>query len=133
MSVTAFNKITDLENEESSAESNELLTGPALKNKLELLLQEKEINDQITNKIKFENENLKNQLSKIQIELISKQKKIEEQKEKIEAHNIDNEELNFLRLNLEFGEKCRKKAFLKKGFKTGSPEYKQCVLKRGRL
>ena len=82
MSVTAFNKITDLENEESSAESNELLTGPALKNKLELLLQEKEINDQITNKIKFENENLKNQLSKIQIELISKQKKIEEQKEK---------------------------------------------------
>ena len=133
VSVTAFNKITDLENEESSAESNELLTGPALKNKLELLLQEKEINDQITNKIKFENENLKNQLSKIQIELISKQKKIEEQKEKIEAHNIDNEELNFLRLNLEFGEKCRKKAFLKKGFKTGSPEYKQCVLKKGRL
>ena len=133
VSVTAFNKITDLENEASSAESNELLTGPALKNKLELLLQEKEINDQITNKIKFENENLKNQLSKIQIELISKQKKIEAQKEKIEAHNIDNEELNFLRLNLEFGEKCRKKAFLKKGFKTGSPEYKQCVLKKGRL
>ena len=133
VSVTAFNKITDLENEESSAESNELLTGPALKNKLELLLQEKEINDQITNKIKFENENLKNQLSKIQIELISKQKKIEAQKEKIEAHNIDNEELNFLRLNLEFGEKCRKKAFLKKGFKTGTPEYKQCVLKKGRL
>ncbi len=133
VSVTAFNKITDLESETSTAESNELLTGPALKNKLELLLQEKEINDQITNKIKFENENLKNQLSKIQIELISKQKKIEAQKEKIEAHNIDNEELNFLRLNLEFGEKCRKKAFLKKGFKTGSPEYKQCVLKKGRL
>ena len=133
VSVTAFNKITDLESETSTAESNELLTGPALKNKLELLVQEKEINDQITNKIKFENENLKNQLSKIQIELISKQKKIEAQKEKIEAHNIDNEELNFLRLNLEFGEKCRKKAFLKKGFKTGSPEYKQCVLKKGRL
>ena len=133
VSVTAFNKITDLESEASSSESNELLTGPALKNKLELLLQEKEINDQITNKIKFENENLKNQLSKTQIELISKQKKIEAQKEKIEAHNIDNEELNFLRLNLEFGEKCRKKAFLKKGFKTGSPEYKQCVLKKGRL
>ena len=133
VSVTAFNKITDIESEASSTESNELLTGPALKNKLELLLQEKEINDQITNKIKFENENLKNQLSKIQIELISKQKKIEAQKEKIEAHNIDNEELNFLRLNLEFGEKCRKKAFLKKGFKTGTPEYKQCVLKKGRL
>ena len=133
VSVTAFDKITDLESEASSTESNDLLTGPALKNKLELLLQEKEINDQITNKIKLENENLKNQLSEAQIELISKQKKIEKQKEKIEAHNIDNEELNFLRLNLEFGEKCRKKAFLKKGFKTGSPEYRQCVLKKGRL
>ena len=133
VSVTAFDKITDLESEASSTESNDLLTGPALKNKLELLLQEKEINDQITNKIKLENENLKNQLSEAQIELISKQKKIETQKEKIEDHNIDNEELNFLRLNLEFGEKCRKKAFLKKGFKTGSPEYRQCVLKKGRL
>ena len=50
VSVTAFNKITDLENEESSAESN-VCFNPALKNKLELLLQEKEINDQITNKL----------------------------------------------------------------------------------
>ena len=50
--------------------NNVLLDGPTLKKKLERLLQEKEINDQITNKIKLENENLKNQLSKNQIDLI---------------------------------------------------------------
>ena len=49
------------------------------------------------------------------------------------SHNIDNNELEFLRLNLKYGPKCRKKAFLKKGFKVGTPEYKDCVLKKGRL
>ena len=36
----------------------------SLQKKLDLLLQEKEISDQITNKVKLENNNLKNQLSK---------------------------------------------------------------------
>ena len=133
VSVTAFNKISEIDNESSSSQNNVLLDGPALKSKLELLLQEKEINDQITSKIKLENETLKNQLSKTQIDLITKEKIIETQNKRINSHNIDNEELNFLRLNLEYGEKCRKKAFLKKGFKTGTPEYKECVLKKGRL
>ena len=62
-----------------------------------------------------------------------KQKIIDTQNERIRSHNIDNDELIFLRLNLEYGEKCRKKAFFKKGFKTGSPEYKNCVMKKGRL
>lgn len=133
VSVTAFNKISEIETEESLQKNKILLDGPALRSKFELLIQEKEINDQITNKIKIENENLKNQLSKIQVDLISKEKIIETQNQKINSHKIDNEELNFLRLNLEYGEKCRKKAFLKKGYKTGSPEYKNCVLKKGRL
>ncbi len=133
VSVTAFNKISEIETEESLQKNKILLDGPALRSKFELLIQEKEINDQITNKIKIENENLKNQLSKIQVDLINKEKIIETQNQKINSHKIDNEELNFLRLNLEYGEKCRKKAFLKKGYKTGSPEYKNCVLKKGRL
>ena len=138
VSVTAFNKIDEkkIEKEQqqsSSWENNILLDAPTLRNKLELLLKEKKINDQITNKIKLENENLKNQLSISQVDLISKQKIIETQNKRIQSHNIENEELMFLRLNLEYGEKCRKKAFLKKGFKPGSPEYKNCVLKKGRL
>ena len=52
----------------------------------------------------------------------------------INQFNIDKEELDFLRLNLEFGHKCRKsnKLFQKSsGFEPGSTEYKKCVLNKG--
>ncbi len=137
VSVTSFNKIDqekiEQQKNESSLDNSTLLDGPTLRKKLELLVKEKEINDQITNKIKLENENLKDQVSKNQIDLINKQKIIETQNNRIKSHNIDNNELEFLRLNLKYGPKCRKKAFLKKGFKIGTPEYKDCVLKKGRL
>ena len=74
-----------------------------------------------------------NGISKNQIDLINKQKIIENQNDRIKSHNIDNEELEFLRLNLEYGKRCIKKNFSKKGFKVGTPEYKNCVLKKGRL
>ena len=138
VSVTAFTKINQekIENKEtevSSWDNNVLLDGPALRKKLDLLVQEKEINDEITNRIKIENESLKDQLSKNRMDLINNQKIIENQNKKIKSHNIDNDELEFLRLNLEHGEKCRKKAFLKKGFKVGTPEYTNCVMNKGRL
>ena len=62
-----------------------------------------------------------------------KQKIIETQNNRIKSHNIDNNELEFLRLNLKYGPRCRKRTFSKKGFKVGTPEYKDCVLKKGRL
>ena len=138
VSVVAFDKVKNNELEKidaqtSEIENNILLDVPALRKKLDLLIKEKEINDQITNKIKIENESLKSQLSNNQLEKINKQKIIDEQNKIIKSHNIDKDELNFLRLNLEYGEKCRKKAFLKKGFKVGTPEYKNCVLRKGML
>ena len=45
--------------------------------------------------------------------------------------DIDKEEFEFLKLNLEFGEKCAKKNLLVKGYKVGTPEYRKCVLRRG--
>ena len=127
-------KVTEKIDEETlENENDENLELPTLKKKLDLLIKEKEINDQITNKIKTENENLKEQLSNNQIEIINRQQIIEKQNKIIKSHNIDKDELNFLRLNLEYGERCRKKTFSKKGFKVGTPEYKNCVLKKGRL
>ena len=138
VSVTAFDKpeqpkIEKIETQTTLSENTVLLNSSGLRKRLDLLLQEKEINDQITNKIKIENENLKEQLSKNQIDLIKKQKLIENQNDRIKSHNIDNEELEFLRLNLEYGKRCTKRNFSKKGFKVGTPEYKNCVLKKGRL
>ena len=138
VSVVAFDKVetkvTEKINVETSEnENDEDIELPTLKKKLDLLIKEKEINDQITNKFKIENENLKSQLSNNQIEIINRQQIIEKQNKIIKSHNIDKDELNFLRLNLEYGERCRKKTFSKKGFKVGTPEYKNCVLKKGRL
>ncbi len=138
VSVVAFDKVESSELEKIDVQTSEiendiLLDAPALRKKLDLLLKEKEINDQITNKIKLENESLKSQLSNDQLEKINKQKIIEEQNKIIKSHNINKDELNFLRLNLEYGEKCRKKTFSKKGFKVGTPEYKNCVLRKGML
>ena len=138
VSVVAFDKVETkvtekIDVETSENENDEDIELPTLKKKLDLLIKEKEINDQITNKIKIENENLKEQLSNNQIEIINRQQIIEKQNKIIKSHNIDKDELNFLRLNLEYGERCRKKTFSKKGFKVGTPEYKNCVLKKGRL
>ena len=138
VSVVAFDKVETkvtekIDVETSENENDEDIELPTLKKKLDLLIKEKEINDQITNKIKTENENLKEQLSNNQIEIINRQQIIEKQNKIIKSHNIDKDELNFLRLNLEYGERCRKKTFSKKGFKVGTPEYKNCVLKKGRL
>ena len=138
VSVVAFDKVETSQTEKIDeqaleAENEASLELPALKKKLDLLIKEKEISDQITNKIKTENENLKEQLSNNQIEIINRQQIIEKQNKIIKSHNIDKDELNFLRLNLEYGERCRKKTFSKKGFKVGTPEYKNCVLKKGRL
>ena len=55
---------------------------------------------------------------------------------KINQFNIDQSELEFLRLNLEFGHKCRKsrKLFQKStGFDPKSDEYKKCVLNKGAI
>ena len=138
VSVVAFDKVETkvtekIDVETSENENDEDKELPTLKKKLDLLIKEKEINDEITNKIKTENENLKEQLSNNQIEIINRQQIIEKQNKIIKSHNIDKDELNFLRLNLEYGERCRKKTFSKKGFKVGTPEYKNCVLKKGRL
>ena len=138
VSVVAFDKVETkvtekIDVETSENQNDEDIELPTLKKKLDLLIKEKEINDQITNKIKTENEILKEQLSNNQIEIINRQQIIEKQNKIIKSHNIDKDELNFLRLNLEYGERCRKKTFSKKGFKVGTPEYKNCVLKKGRL
>ena len=58
---------------------------------------------------------------------ISSQKKI------INQFNADEKELKFLRLNLQYGHKCRRSFFNNKGFMVGSTKYKNCVLAKGRI
>ena len=53
------------------------------------------------------------------------------QKNIINQHNLDKGELEFLRLNLKFGHKCRRTFFNNSGFIVGSKDYKNCVLSKG--
>ena len=56
---------------------------------------------------------------------------IERQAQKIKQNKSEQKELEFLRLNLLFSSKCQKNIF-KKGYKIGTPEYKNCIMKKGR-
>jgi rod shape-determining protein MreC len=95
------------------------------------------LNDQInilneTNK-KFieENTELASQNKNLLIQNNELENKIKKQTQEINQNKLDQEEFEFLRLNLLYSAKCQKTIF-KKGYKVGTPEYKNCILKRGR-
>jgi rod shape-determining protein MreC len=56
---------------------------------------------------------------------------IKKQVKEINQNKLDQEEFEFLKLNLLYSSKCQKSAF-KKGYTVGTPEYKNCILKEGR-
>ena len=137
VSVASFEKkekkIESIETD-NSWKKEILFDGPSpvqLNERLEALINEKEINDEIRSRIEDENFKLKEQLSNIQLKLYQSEKTIEEQKKTISSHQIDQNEFNYLKLNLEFGPKCAKKTIISKGYKVGTPDYKKCVLRRG--
>ena len=102
--------------------------------KIEILEDELEIIEETNSKFFKENVNLKNQISNLKDKLLMLDDEITSKNVIINQFNIDQEELEFLRLNLEFGHKCRKsrKLFQKStGFDPKSDEYKKCVLNKG--
>ena len=100
--------------------------------KLKLLEEELAIIEQSNSKFKEENENLKSQINDLNDNLFDFQKENEIQKEKIKQFDIDTEELEFLRLNLIYSQKCQSRKLFSTGFKVGTPEYKKCILNKGR-
>jgi len=101
--------------------------------KLKILEDELKIIEQSNIKFKDENETLKNQINNLNNQINTYKNEISNQKQVIDQFDVDLKELEFLRLNLEFGHKCRKSFFNNKGFIVGTSEYKNCVLNRGRL
>jgi len=76
-------------------------------------------------------ENLKLEINKLDIEISNYKKEVILNKDEINQDKIDKEELEFLRLNLIYGSKCFK-SFFNSGYKVGSEDYKNCVLRRGK-
>ncbi len=106
--------------------------GTPMNAKLKILEDELEIIEQTNLKFIKENESLKSEINKLENEIVDFKNEIFLKKEKIKQYDIDKEELTFLRLNLEYGHKCRKSFFNNKGYSVGSTMYKKCVMSKGR-
>ena len=101
--------------------------------KLKILENEKSIIEQSNLKFQEENEILKNENNILSNKILNLNNEISSQKKTINQFNVNKEELKFLKLNLQYGHKCRRSFFNNKGFMVGSNKYKNCVLNKGRI
>ena len=124
---------TDIQNFNDNNPELSVLDNTPMNAKLKILEDELKIIEDTNLKFKEENEILKSEINNLESEIIDFKNKIFLQKEKIDQFDIDKKELNFLRLNLEYGHKCRRSFFNNRGFIAGSQEYKECVLNKGRI
>ena len=99
--------------------------------KLNLLNDQINILNETNKKFIEENTELASQNKNLLIQNNELENKIKKQTQEINQNKLDQEEFEFLRLNLLYSAKCQKTIF-KKGYKVGTPEYKNCILKRGR-
>jgi len=123
---------TEISNTNQNTNSNADNQNP-MNAKLKILEDELKIIEESNLKFKGENDDLKVKINSLNDEIINFKIQLSNQKQIIDQFNIDIEELEFLRLNLEYSHKCRKSFFNNKGFLVGSPQYKECVLNKGRI
>ncbi len=101
--------------------------------KLDIISDELQILEESNSKFLEENQELNtltNELKK-QVEILKAENNF--QKNVIQQHNLDQEELEFLRLNLIYSSKCQSKKLFSTGFKVGTPEYKECIMRKGKI
>ena len=99
--------------------------------KLNILNEELKILSETNDKFLEENQMLKSRLNDSDKKILKLRKEIDIQKKEIVQNAVDQNELIFLRLNLIHSSKCKKTAF-KKGYKVGTKEYKECILRKGK-
>jgi rod shape-determining protein MreC len=94
---------------------------------LRILLEQKKIADEIRSKIQKENDFLRNERVRLKNEILAV-KKINQQN-KIQKKS-EYEEIEFLKMNLLYGHKCRKSGF-NNLYKINTFKYRECVLNKG--
>jgi len=99
--------------------------------KIKLLNDQIDILNDSNKKFLEENTELASQNKNLLIQNNKLENKIKKQTKEINQNKLDQEEFEFLKLNLLYSAKCQKSIF-KKGYEVGTPEYKNCILKKGR-
>ncbi len=99
--------------------------------KLSILNEQLKILNETNEKFLQENQLLKSEINKSKNNILDLQKKIDSQNKKINQNFVDQDELEFLKLNLLYSHKCQTKKLFSAGYKVGTPEYKECILRKG--
>ena len=101
--------------------------------KIKILEDELKIIEDTNLKFIEENLALKNKINSLSNTMENLNNELFFSNKKIKELNVDEEELKFLKLNLEYGHKCRKsrKLFKTGGFDIKSDQYRKCVLNMG--
>ena len=124
--------ITEIRDEKEEVAQNDNVSKNPFDKKIKILEDEIKIFEDINLKFKDENEALKININNLTNEISKLENKIFSQSEEIKQFNLDTEETEFLKMNLYYGHKCRRSFFNTKGFSVGTPEYKKCVMNKGR-
>jgi len=112
---------------ESSTEDKTLIDP-----KIKILKDELKIIEMTNFKLAEESGNLKNEINNLNNKISLKDSEIIAQKNIINQFNVDKSELEFLRLNLIYSQKCQTRKLFSTGYKVGTPEYKKCILNKGK-
>jgi len=127
LSSKNYSKTLNLEIEEANQQQETL----------RILLEQKKIADEIRIKIQKENDFLRNERIRfkqkndfLRIESVRLKNEISIKKKNNQKNKIQDEEIEFLKMNLLYGHKCRKN-MINNLYKVGTPEYRKCVLKKG--
>ena len=123
---------TEIEETKPEISQNDNLSKNQFDTKLQILEDELKIIEDTNLKFKEENESLKTYINSLNSKISNLDTKISSQSEQIKQFKLDTEETEFLKMNLYYGHKCRRSFFNTKGFSVGTPEYKKCVMNKGR-
>ena len=118
--------------EKDETSQNDNVTKDLTETKIKILEDEIKIIEDTNLKFKEENENLKSNINELNNQILNLEKQVSSQDEEIKQFNRDTAEVEFLKMNLYYGHKCRRSFFNSKGFTVGSDDYKNCVLNKGR-
>ena len=126
--------ITKKEIKKSGTEpnENENKSNTTINAKIKILEDEINIIEETNVKLKSKNEILVNEINQKNADILNLKNKNSAQAETIEEYNLDTKEMEFLKMNLYYGHKCRRSFINVKGFTVGTEDYKKCVLRKGR-
>ena len=126
--------ITKKEIKKSGTEpnENENKSNTTINAKIKILEDEINIIEETNVKLKSKNVILVNEINQKNADILNLKNKNSAQAETIEKYNLDTKEMEFLKMNLYYGHKCRRSFINVKGFTVGTGDYKKCVLRKGR-